>query len=187
MYQLRIVILYQSGGILSGLCMAKDDPDFKVKWYEDKNGNAVIEHKRDGGKYLQQVTLTKTPCNYGNTRFWYYCPHCYRRVGRLYLPTNLYCNGVRVQVWKCRSCYNLTYEQRRKRNLANVYSRRAEIIANKLKIKKIKGKEYFYRPKYMRQKTFDYLVDRHGYFMEQSNLSDWRFMYKIFKMSKFLK
>lgn len=142
------------------------DDGFRVKWTGDRGGYFLIDHKRDGGKYQERIDFTKTPCHYGGERDWLLCPRCNRRVGRLYLPTNIYYNqGGRIQAWRCRTCYDLTYEQRREKNLSGVMKWRADKIAQKLKHR---GK-FFVRPKYMRNKTFDSLVNKHNALINQAD------------------
>jgi hypothetical protein len=142
-----------------------EDDKFRVKWWENEAGYLVIEYNRDGSKYQEQVSFSKTPCHFGGSRIWLDCPRCGQRVGKLYLPTNLYNGGVRVQSWRCRYCYKLTYEQRRVRNLSNIFDWRAEQVAERL----IERKNYFYKPKNMRWKTFNNLVDKWDALTEQAN------------------
>jgi len=48
----------------------------------------------------QTVILDRTGCPYGGTRPWFLCPHCRRRVGKLYAAGKLFL---------CRHCYGLVY------------------------------------------------------------------------------
>lgn len=50
------------------------------------------------------VNLVSTPCNYGGVRWWFQCPGCFRRVGKLYHP-----RGYGARYFQCRHCYDLTY------------------------------------------------------------------------------
>jgi len=145
-----------------------EDDKFKVKWTGDQGGYFILDYKRDGGKYQERISFTKTPCHFGGSRIWLDCPGCGRRVGKLYLPTTLYSNyndGVRVQNWRCRYFYKLTYEQRRSRNLSRIFEWRAQQVAQKL----IEKKNHFYKPKNMHWKTFDNLVDKWNALTEQEN------------------
>ncbi len=67
----------------------------------------AIRHNWRGGGY-QSVRLEATTPNFsrGGSRWWFLCPGCGRRVGRLHLPGR----GPVVQEFKCRRCHNLTYE-----------------------------------------------------------------------------
>ena len=40
-----------------------------------------------------QVSLCKTPCNYGGHRYWFICPECKRRCGTYFLRGNGFCAG----------------------------------------------------------------------------------------------
>ena len=51
----------------------------------------------------EDVALDSTNTNFGGMRYWFLCRKCRRRCGKLYLP-----NGALY--FRCRSCYNLTYE-----------------------------------------------------------------------------
>jgi hypothetical protein len=69
----------------------------------------VLDYRwRQFGREWEDVTeriyLTSTPCNYGGYRRWFVCPHCSRRVGKLYLTTKYF--------W-CRRCSNLAYASQR--------------------------------------------------------------------------
>lgn len=54
--------------------------------------------KRD---YMYGVRIVYTGCNYGGERPWFICPHCNKKVGRLYLKEGYF---------RCRTCQNLNYE-----------------------------------------------------------------------------
>ena len=62
--------------------------------------------------YDYQVSLTSTPCYLGGVRWWFVCPACGRRIGLLYLPRW-------ARAFRCRHCYNLTYESRNENNRGN--------------------------------------------------------------------
>jgi len=50
-----------------------------------------------------RFTYTTTAPHFGGVRYWFLCPDCKRRVGKLYKPMDSY--------WfACRYCYNLTYK-----------------------------------------------------------------------------
>ncbi len=50
----------------------------------------------------QDISLVTTRLYGGGSRFWFACPNCRRRVGRLHLPHG-------KNYFLCRRCYNLTY------------------------------------------------------------------------------
>lgn len=65
-------------------------------------------HRHRGGEWEevnQHIYFDRTPCNYGGYRFWFLCPHCFRRVAVLY--------GAR-KYFLCRHCYGLTYSSQQK-------------------------------------------------------------------------
>ena len=51
----------------------------------------------------QDIPLVTTQLHGGGRRWWFSCPNCRRRVGRLYLPTGKH-------YFLCRHCEGLTYE-----------------------------------------------------------------------------
>jgi hypothetical protein len=64
---------------------------------------------RNSEKVDRPITLEPTYPHYGGRRYWFHCPvlqkdmmPCWRRVGKLYLPS-----GARF--FGCRQCYDLTY------------------------------------------------------------------------------
>jgi hypothetical protein len=48
------------------------------------------------------IWLTATRPHFGGRRWWFLCPSCGRRVGKLYLPPN-------EKIFACRLCHGLTY------------------------------------------------------------------------------
>lgn len=60
----------------------------------------------------QTIYLTTTNCNFHGIRYWYICD-CRKRVAMLYMP-------YFADSFKCRHCYNLTYESR---NLSGKFKR----------------------------------------------------------------
>jgi hypothetical protein len=61
-----------------------------------------LDHRSEARKIDHVVSTTSTPCNYGGSRPWFFCPNCDRRAGKLYLPL-----GGRH--FLCRRCYDLAY------------------------------------------------------------------------------
>jgi hypothetical protein len=64
-------------------------------------GGAAMSLRHPGG--VQVLDLEPTPANLGGVRWWWLCPNCGRRCGKLYLPP-------RRHLFKCRVCYQLSYE-----------------------------------------------------------------------------
>jgi hypothetical protein len=146
------------------------DDGLQVAWREE-SGWAVIDFERDGGNHTERVQLAKTSCHYGGSRFWFLCPGCWRRVGKVYLPTGIYYRGVRMQQWRCRHCWGLTYEQRQIGRGGGAFGwlleQRADRLLDHSGITVEQG--YFRRPKRMRQVTFVRLVARHAALVARSN------------------
>ena len=106
---------------------------------------------------VQRVRLQSTPCRYGGVRWWFECPRCGRRVGKLYLPP-------RAVAYRCRLCWDLRYRSQR---LANWDRRRWR--ADKLWARITpRGEDRPRRPKWMHRTTYRRLwqaaddVDREG-------------------------
>ncbi len=62
-----------------------------------------FKFRRNGGEWepvKQTINFDETNCNYGNTRKWFLCPHCNKRVAILYGEDKLFL---------CRHCYRLPY------------------------------------------------------------------------------
>ena len=51
----------------------------------------------------QWIHIESTPAYFGGFRYWFLCPRCSRRCGKVYMPNG----GLR---FFCRCCLNLTYQ-----------------------------------------------------------------------------
>ena len=96
--------------------------------------------RRDGS---QTIFLTHTDCNYGNARPWFACPVCQRRAGVLYL---------RAGRFACRHCQRVSYSSQSCDLLDRMWRNRSK-IAGRLG-------EHWQRPKGMRLKTYDRLMNQ---------------------------
>ena len=56
-----------------------------------------------------RLLFTTTSCYLGGVRYWFLCPSCSKRVGKLYAPLS-------ADEFKCRHCYNLTYKSTQTHN-----------------------------------------------------------------------
>ncbi len=67
----------------------------------------TITRHRDGSeeKYDYKIQLAKTRCNFGNVRYWFLCPRCGYRAGKLY-------RRPLGEMYFCRKCNDLTYDSR---------------------------------------------------------------------------
>ena len=139
--------------------------------YREEDGWLVLDYKRDGGEYTKRIRLTETSCHFGGSRYWFVCPDCGRWVGKIYLPTTLYCRDERVQRWRCRHCYRLTYEQRRSKDLYWVLEWRAKRLLNRSGITTTKRGYWgnYRKPKGMRWKTFERFTDKINSLYKQAN------------------
>lgn len=102
--------------------------------------NYTITDRNTGEKtdYDYKISLTTTPCYFGNVRYWFICPlsvngvYCGRRVGTLYLASG-------AKYFGCRHCYNLSYESRNEPRLARLggigYPIKAERLYEELYMK----------------------------------------------------
>ncbi|HXB76347.1 MAG TPA: hypothetical protein VNX23_02865 [Bradyrhizobium sp.] len=63
----------------------------------------------------QNIRVTWTPCNFGGTRPWMHCPHCNRRLARLFKG---------LAGYFCRDCVgNPPYESQLRNDMARIYLR----------------------------------------------------------------
>jgi hypothetical protein len=69
-------------------------------------GSSLLLRHDFGGGGSQTVRLVQTAANLGGSRWWFLCPGCGSRVGRLHLPGR----GRILPLFKCRACHGLTYE-----------------------------------------------------------------------------
>lgn len=78
----------------------------------------------DKAEHRQSVRTSTTVCNYGRHRHWLHCPHCDRRVFKLYYyPHTVNQAGQYVHYFACRHCLHLTYQARRQRGFDLYQSR----------------------------------------------------------------
>jgi hypothetical protein len=104
------------------------------------------------GSISDEVHYDTTPCNFGGVRYWFVCPHCDKRAGKLF-------GGRRGLA--CRKCYDLNYfSQQHTKTDCYYYSWKAEQIARKI------DKDYEYsgtrpifppKPKYMKWSVYQKL------------------------------
>ena len=91
----------------------------------------------------QTIRLTRTACNYGNARPWFVCPVCQRRAGVLYM---------RAGRFACRHCQRVSYSSQSCDLLDRMWRKQSKLEA--------RLGEYWGRPKGMRQRTYQALLDR---------------------------
>lgn len=88
------------------------------------------------------VQLTRTACNYGNSRPWFRCPNCARRCARLFIVTG----GM-----GCQRCLHMAYSSQRDDPIGRSWRRQS-------KIERRLG-DNLSRPKGMHRRTAARLVD----------------------------
>lgn len=98
------------------------------------------DQRRDGS---QTIWLAYTACNYGKSRPWFVCPVCQRRAGVLYM---------RAGRFACRHCQRVAYCSQSGDMLDRVWRKQSKLEA--------RLGEYWQRPKGMRHRTYQALLDR---------------------------
>jgi hypothetical protein len=99
----------------------------------------------------QSIAVTWSRCHFGGMRPWFVCPHCHRRVGKLYNNRGSYC--------ACRLCYELRYASQRR----GAKSRRwLQALKLRLRLNGIASlaQPFPERPRGMHQKTYARLRSR---------------------------
>lgn len=102
---------------------------------------------RDWQPIRERVSLTSSPCHYGGSRPWFFCPGCGRRRAVLYSEDGRF---------RCVKCHDLTYSSTREEPW-NRASRRAD----KLRQKVSAGpgyRSFMPKPKGMHWNTFERIV-----------------------------
>ena len=98
-----------------------------------------------------RVRITSTPQTFGGWRSWLVCPRCGKKCVRLYI------RPASFRPIACRRCHQLRYVSQclsmseRWHHRAHRLYRRAGCSMNDV---------FHYRPKYMRESTFNRLIDR---------------------------
>lgn len=90
-----------------------------------------------------RVSLIYKPCNFGGARPWFGCPRCACRVAVLYL---------RAGRFACRHCQRVAYSSQSDDVMASMWRKQRRIEAT--------IGENWQRPKGMRHRTFERLLDR---------------------------
>ncbi|MCA0044669.1 hypothetical protein [Celeribacter litoreus] len=103
MLQLSIRQVVEAGllsdkGIVS---IAKTPQGLDFPAIVDGHGDYLIITVHGGwGNTCEAVAITETPCHFGGTRHWFFCPSCARRCGVLYIGR---------ETIACRTCHDLAY------------------------------------------------------------------------------
>lgn len=76
---------------------------FSVRFDLETPRRALLRYVTRAGLWSPRVGVDSTSANLGGSRWWWLCPKCERRCGKLYLPP-------RSDVLACRLCHSLSYE-----------------------------------------------------------------------------
>ena len=130
-------------------------PRLSISRYRDqlKQGDAdniKVSYQYCNQSYSYRIKLSKTPCNYGNYRYWWLCPSCSKRV------SILYCAGRYV----CRHCIGANYHSQLQQPIDRLFSR-ADAIRQRLGWQSGVAYGNQGRPKGMHFKTYYRLVTEH--------------------------
>ena len=132
-----------------GLIRFEVKPDCLVFSYRAKRHNS--QYWQD---YEVIAPLTYTPCNYGNSRVWFRCPRCSKRVAILY---------VNIQI-ACRTCQRLNYASQQQTKGMWQDRDRMNKIREKLNWPLYQDVLFRTKPKGMHYKTFYHLVKEHDFY-----------------------
>jgi hypothetical protein len=110
--------------------------------------------------YKYHVPITHTPCNYGGTRAWFKCPHCFKRVAVLYIDEQI----------ACRTCHKLNYTSQQQTKGTWQQRDRMNKVREKLGWPLFKDVYVWQRikPKGMHYKTFYQLCREHDFYEKLS-------------------
>ncbi len=68
----------------------------------DSEAMLILSYTINDSDVDEPILFQKTYPHFGGVRWWFTCPVCKNRVGRLYLP-------IKSNLFACRKCHNLTY------------------------------------------------------------------------------
>lgn len=72
-----------------------------------------------GGLPHLRLRFTSSRCHFGGIRYWFVCPTCGKRIGKLYVTLS-------ANEFKCRRCHNLTYQ------LCQIHNQRVSSLLKEL-------------------------------------------------------
>ncbi len=72
-----------------------------------------INYQYRGKLYSYSIQVSKTPCHYGNYRYWFLCPSCSKRTGVLYCAS----------LYVCRHCIGANYQSQLQQPVDRIYSK----------------------------------------------------------------
>jgi hypothetical protein len=119
------------------------------------------------------VPIKRVPCRFGGERLYWHCPSCYRNCEVIVMANT-------ARFWGCRRCLKLRYSCQG-HDAATRMQRRADAIYARLGDTHDDG--LVYKPKWMRWKTFNRLMDTAN---ELAENADAFFALRIMRIAKFL-
>jgi hypothetical protein len=70
---------------------------------DDSEPMLILSYKIDGHSVEEPISFQKTNPHFGGNRWWFTCPMCKRRMGKLYLL-------ITYRYFVCRKCCDLRYQ-----------------------------------------------------------------------------
>lgn len=151
MLRLDVRFLHRNDWLRPGLSITlnwswRGEPRASIGVTTSTDSIRLIYSTRDGEQVDETVYLDRTPCNYGGTRPWFWCPRCGRRVGVLFA-------GWR---FRCRHCHGIAYAVENEDKLSRVL-RRSNKLRERVGAKAGTAYPVTFKPKHMHQRTFDHI------------------------------
>lgn len=134
-----------------------------IRTYENKvilSYNYKKSYETEWKHVDQEVKLTETDCNYGGVRKWFICPHCGCRAGVIYSAQKYFL---------CRKCNDLIYSSQCESEWDR-HASKAKKIRKRLNAPDNLIETYILKPKYMRWKTYDRLIQQERYENTQATM-----------------
>lgn len=144
-------------GILTWSCRGEETGSIRYKVTSDTL-TLIYNHRKNAGEWEPveiDIKLDLTRCNYGGSRVWMRCPHCYRRRAIVYIAD---------KYPACRKCYDLAYYSEGETRLDRAM-RQARKAQEKLGYDGGCLDEWLPKPKGMHWRTYE----RHMAIIEQAN------------------
>jgi hypothetical protein len=145
-------------GTLSWTCGGEPNGDINFVTHDDYL-QLNFRYKEHGGEWQpiqQKIRFDYTPCHYGNSRKWFLCPRCYKRVAVL---------ASNSPQFLCRHCNELPYSSQNEDRLDSL-RRKRDKLGNRIFNDYDNGYGYK-KTKGMHWKTFEVLRQQHSDIAQQ--------------------
>jgi hypothetical protein len=152
---------WREGALVASIGARVDDAGTSLRLAYTLRGDSGHEGERR--ECVQHVPLLRTPCHFGGSRHWFACPVCRRRVGLLVF---------RAGRFACRHCQRASYASQSEDALGRNWRKQSRLEARL-------GDDWA-RPKGMRRKTYERLLDGLAELEAQRDAALWAFMAKNF-------